>query len=176
MLKALLILVPIVIFGCSSGEITPKGEMLGTVDSKTNLGDPSAEIYMASWLPKETRKAVVEDLMEKVRNKELEVFEVYPSEKPNEMIPMSDSAMQYEFFHVDTEYIVGDDGYMKPLPIEEGFDAGAIVYLKFKEELYYDKTTGEFEKRVTHVCPMEQIYNEDGSRRGDRGLFWVKLK
>jgi hypothetical protein len=55
------------------------------------------------------------------------------------------------------------------------FDVSGIVYLKFKEELYYDKFTGGFEKKVKYVCPMEQIYNEDGTVRGYRGVFWIKL-
>ena len=176
MFKILVIFILLILTGCCSGDLSSNGDFIGVVNSKTNLGDPSAEIYMSSWIPKETRKAVVEDLMNKVKNKELDVFESLPDENSNELIQMSDSAIQYEFFHVDTEYIVGDDGYMKPLPIEEEFDAGAIVYIKFKEKLFYDKSTGKFEKKVTHVCPMEQVYNEDGTRRGDRGLFWIKLK
>ena len=170
MFKPLVFIGILFLASCSLGGFD--GELIGAVESKTGIGDPSAEIYSETWLPKEVRKDLVEDLVAKVKNKELEVFNTFPGE----LTPMSKEDLEYIFFHVDTEYVEGDDGFMKPLPIEEEFDPGGIVSFKFKEELYYDKSNGSFQKKITHVCPMEQVYNEDGSIRGERGLFWVKLK
>jgi hypothetical protein len=147
------------------------GEKLGVVESKTILGDPSAEIYEDSWLPADTRKQMLEDLFEKVKKREFDVFEFLPGE----LSPMSDSDLEYILHHVDTEYVESQSGEISLVEIEEVFDVSGIVYLKFKEELYYDKFTGGFEKKVKYVCPMEQIYNEDGTVRGYRGVFWIKL-
>ena len=172
MFKVVASLIILFLFGCSTPSSSLKGEKLGIVESKTNLGDPSAEIYKDSWLPLETRKELLEDLFEKVQNKELDVFEFLPGE----LTPMLDADLEYIFHHVDTEYVEDENGNINPIEIEETFDVSGVVYLKFKEELYYDKLTGGFEKKVKYVCPMEQVYNEDGSIRGYRGLFWIKLR
>ena len=172
MFKVVAILSFMALLGCSAPSTKLKGEKLGIVESKTNLGDPSAEIYRDSWLPIETRKEMLEDLFEKVKNKQLEVFDFLPGE----LQPMLDSDLEYILHHVDTEFVEDENGDIVPIEIEETFDESGVVYLKFKEELYYDKATGGFEKKVKYVCPMEQVYNEDGTIRGYRGLFWIKLK
>jgi len=172
MFKVVASLTFLFLFGCSVPSGNLKGDKLGIVESKTNLGDPAAEIYEDSWLPVKIRKEMLEDLFKKVQNKEFEVFDFLPGE----LTPMSDSDLEYIFHHVDTEYFEDENGDMTPIEIEEKFDVSGVVYLKFKEELYYDKLTGGFEKKVKYVCPMEQVYNEDGTTRGYRGLFWIKLR
>jgi len=172
MFKVVTFITFLLLFSCSTPSNNLKGEKLGIVESKTNLGDPAAEIYEDSWLPLETRKELLEDLFKKVKNKELEAFDFLPGE----LTPMSDSDLEYIFHHIDTEYVEDENGMMNPIEIEETFDVSGVVYLKFKEELYYNKLTGQFEKKVNYVCPMEQVYNDDGSIRGYRGLFWIKLR
>lgn len=172
MFKVVAILSFLILLGCNFSSASLKGDQLGLVESKTNLGDPAAEIYKDSWLPIETRKEMLEDLFEKVKNKKLEVFNFLPGE----LQPMLDSDLEYILHHVDTEFVEDENGDIVPIEIEETFDESGVVYLKFKEELFYDKVTGGFEKKVKYVCPMEQVYNEDGTVRGYRGLFWIKLK
>lgn len=161
-----------ILFSCGSKSSSSNGELIGVVESKTAVGDPSAEEYDETWLPLNSRNELLEDFLDKVKNNEFEVFEFMPGE----LSPMASEDLQYIFHHVDTEYVEQEDGTNLGVPIEEDFDASGIVYLKFKEALYYDKSKGSFEKKVKYVCPMEKVYNEDGSTRGFRGLFWVKLK
>ena len=172
MYKVLVVLCFLLLFGCNVPSCSLEGERLGIVESKTNLGDPAAEIYKDSWLPVETRKEMLDDLFAKVKNKEFEIFDFLPGE----LTPMMDSDLEYIFHHIDTEFVEDENGDIAPILIEETFDVSGVVYLKFKEELYYNKVTGGFEKKVNYVCPMEQVYNEDGTIRGYRGLFWIKLK
>ena len=172
MLKFAVSLSFLLFVSCSSPCVKIKGEKLGLVESKTNLGDASSEIYKDSWLPVKIRNEMLNDLFDKVKKRELEVFYFLPGE----LTPMLESELEYIFHHVDTEYIEDENGELKPIEIEEIFDASGVVYLKFKEELFYDYASGKFEKKVKYVCPMEQVYNEDGTIRGYRGLFWVKLK
>ncbi len=171
MLKFALILSVLSFTSCDNRCPNTGGERLGVVESKTNLGDPAAEIYKDSWLPVDTRKQMLEDLFDKVKKREFDVFEFLPGE----LNPMLDSDLEYLLHHVDTEYVENENGDLEPIEIEEIFDVSGIVYLKFKEELFYNKFTGGFEKKVKYVCPMEQVYNEDGTVRGYRGMFWIKL-
>ena len=171
MLKLILILIVFSFASCNSPCESVNAVKLGVVESKTNIGDPSAEIYKDSWLPVDTRKQMLEDLFDKVKKREFDLFEFLPGE----LSPMKDSDLEYLFHHVDTEYVENQKGDLVPIEIDEVFDVSGIVYFKFKEELYFDKFTGGFEKKIKYVCPMEQVYNEDGTIRGYRGLFWIKL-
>ena len=171
MFRVIVFLSFLILLSCNVPSSSLKGDHLGLVESKTNLGDPASEIYKDTWLPVETRKEMLEDLFKKVKNKQLQVFDFLPGE----LQPMLDTDLEYIFHHVDTQFIEDENGDFVPLEIEETFDESGVVYLKFKEDLYYDKATGGFEKKVKYVCPMEQIYNEDGTIRGYRGLFWIKV-
>lgn len=161
--------------GCSADKgivvTANEGDVLGIVDSKANIGDPSAEQYDETWLPVENRKAFLEDFFAKIKSGHYQVFDFFPGE----LTPMEPSALAYFFHHVDTEFVEQQAGVLTPIYIEEHFDPSGIVFLKFREVLKYNKVSGAFYKKVTHVCPMEKVYNEDGSERGYRGLFWVKV-
>ena len=160
------------ILSCSTSDLKTKGDLVGLIESKSNLGDLSAEEYHETWLPTSNRKDLLDDLLEKVKNKQLKAY----NDMLGELTPMPDIDLEYLFHHVDTEYVEDEYGDVNPIIIEEIYDQSGIVYLKFKEELYYDKKTGDFQKDVKYVCPLEKVYNEDGTTRGYRGLFWIELK
>ncbi len=163
-------LIGTILISCTSGD-SISGDLVGVVESRTMLGDIAAEEYQDSWLPVANRKTLLNDLFEKIKNKQFEVFEFMPGE----LIKMKDADLEYIFHHVDTEFVENENGELYPMPIEENYDPSGVVYLKFKEELYYNDANGKFDKKVKYVCPMETMYNEDGTIRGYRGLFWVKV-
>lgn len=159
------------LFACSES-IGIKGELISSIESKSNIGDLSAEEFDPSWIPVKAREAFMADFFEAIKSNKYEVFEYMPGE----MIPMAKEDLQYLLHHVDTEFVENEIGDIEPIEINEIYDPSGIVYLKFKEDLFYDKASGGFAKEVKYVCPMEKVYNEDGSTRGYRGLFWVKIK
>lgn len=146
------------------------GELLSVVESKNIIGDLSTEEYSPDWVPVEKRAELVRTIIENVKSGKNEVFEFFPGE----LIPMSKKDLDYLFYHKDSLYIE-EGATMRLVVTEEEFGPEGIVYLKFKEELYFDKENFKFSKRITQVAPMEKVYNEDGTIRGYRGLFWVKL-
>jgi hypothetical protein len=162
----------ITLLSCNRSDVSFNGDFVGSIESKSNVGDLSAEEYDETWLPVTQRKELLDDLLLKVKNKQLKVY----SFMPGELTPMTNSEIDYVFYHVDTEYVEDEFGEIKPIPIEETYDQSGIVFLKFKESLFYDKGTGRFQKKVNYVCPMEKVYNEDGTTRGYRGLFWIELE
>ena len=146
-------------------------DLIALVNSKTELGDPSADEYDSEWIPVQSRKEMLTSFFNNVKNREYEVFEFFPGE----MTAMKNEELSYFFHHVDTELVENELGDYVPIMMEETFDPSGIVYFKFKEELYYNDESGKFSKKVKYVCPMEKMYEEDGSLRGYRGLFWVKI-
>lgn len=168
-----IVIISYLLISCSSNDNNTalKGDLVGMIESKSMIGDLSAEEYEPSWLNVENRKEMINDWFEKIKKGNQEVF-VYI---PDTLIPLSIEELKYQFHHIDTEYINLSVYETDTVVFEEKINPDDVVYLKFKEELYYDKSTGVFNKQVKYVCPMEKIYNDDGSIRGYKGLFWVKI-
>lgn len=171
----LLGLISLVIFSCectrqSDSSSFDNDAFLSVVESKNIVGDLSVEEYDSAWMSLENRDKVVSAILNAAKKGDKEVFEFFPGE----LIPMKKSDLDYLFFHYDTVY-VENNGDMEPLITEEEFGPSGIVYLKFKEALFFDAENLKFRKKITHVAPMEKVYNDDGTTRGYRGLFWLKL-
>ncbi len=79
------------------------------------------------------------------------------------------------FYPVDTVITYDYDS-----GIESGEEAvqgelnrSAVNRFRVKQEWYFDKETMRLESRVKGLAPLETIYNEDETERGDLPLFWV---
>lgn len=169
------VLITILVISCGSDQKLntsfKNDDLIALVNSKTEVGDLSANEYDSEWIPVQSRKEMLTSFFGKIKDREYEVFNFFPGE----MSPINDEELSYFFHHVDTEIVENDLGDYVPIMVEEMFDPSGIVYFKFKEELYYNDESGAFYKKVKYVCPMEKMYEEDGSLRGYRGLFWVKI-
>ena len=173
MKRTLYVYITFLLFGCGSGENTTvnTGDLVGSIESKAVIGDLTAEFYESSWLNVAAREKMITDWFKKIEDGNFEVFLYIP----DTLIPLTTKELQYQFHHIDTEYIELSFFETDTILVEETIDLDGIVYLKFKEELYYDDQTGLMSKRIKYACPMEKVFNDDGSIRGYKGLFWVKL-
>ena len=97
MLKFAVILCVLSFASCNPPCNTSVGVKLGVVESKTILGDPSAEIYEDSWLPADTRKQMLEDLFEKVlAEMYIEFKDVIISRKELEEMAAFEAQLRFE--------------------------------------------------------------------------------
>lgn len=154
------------------GDKKTVGEFVANIESKSNIGDLTAEEFDPSWIPVQEREAFLTSFFKGVKDGKYDIFEYLPGE----FVPMSASDLKYLLHHVDTEFVEDENGDLKMIELEEVYDPSGVVFFKFKEDLFFDAETGRFDKEIKYVCPMEKVYNEDGSTRGYRGLFWAKLK
>lgn len=165
-------LVSLMSCGGDSQERELAGDLVGVLESKAFIGDLTEEDYDPAWLDVSKRKEMLSDWFEKIKEGEFEVFAYLI----DTMIPLSKEELAFAFHSLDTEFVAVSAYETDTVPYENNIDLDGIVSLKFKEELYYDPSKGGFDKKISHVCPMEKVYNQDGSIRGYKGLFWVKLK
>ncbi len=67
---------------------------------------------------------------------------------------------------------------------ERGFEIGeknvqndlnrpAVTKFRVKQEWYFDEANGKLASKVIGLAPLETIFNEDETVRGDLPLFWV---
>lgn len=159
--------------GCTSesSENLKTGELVGLIESKSFIGDLTEEEYDPTWLDVSNRKEMLSDWFDKIKEGEFEVFAYLI----DTMIPLTEEELAFAFHSVDTEFVALSAYETDTIPYENHLDLDGIVSLKFKEELYYDDSRGVFDKKVKYVCPMEKVFNHDGTTRGYKGLFWVKV-
>ncbi len=157
------------LYSCSP-KLSLDDMIIDQVEYAVEIGNPVEIEYSDNWLTKENRKAFLTDLFDKVKAGELPVY-YYISDT---IIPMEKSYLDDLFHHVDTEYVLVDQEYLK-IPIEEHLDLDAVVKLKFLEQWYFNKKSNTFTKKVLAICPMVERYKNDREVLGYKGLFWIYL-
>lgn len=77
--------------------------------------------------------------------------------------------------HSDTVLVegIGAEGADSVIIQTTELDIQRITKIMFLEEWFMDERTLQFEKKVLGICPLYAKYNDDGSFRGYKPLFWV---
>lgn len=57
--------------------------------------------------------------------------------------------------------------------IVKKFDTRDIKRFRIKEDWFFDKQRSMLEVRIIGICPITEIYDEQGSLRGFKQLFWI---
>lgn len=154
---------------CSSSSFS--GDMLtDQIEYAVEIGNPVELEYDVNWLSKDKRTSFLSDLLGKVKSGELPAYYYFS----DTLIRMEKEYLDDLFHHVDTEYVLVDEEYIK-IPIEEELDVDAIVKLKFMEQWYFDSSSNQFSKKVIAVCPMIERFKNEKEILGYQGLFWIYL-
>jgi gliding motility associated protien GldN len=48
-----------------------------------------------------------------------------------------------------------------------------VKKLRIKEDWFFDKQRSMLEVRIIGICPVVDVFNDDGSYRGQKPLFWI---
>lgn len=173
MRKVVFSLIIAVCVACGGGNSSDfiEGSKIGAFEVKSMIGNLNAEKYDPAWIDADLHRMMIKDLYSRIQKGEYTVYDYIP----DTLIELSKEELDYKFYHVDTDYVEVSAYENDTIAYEETLDPEDVVYLKFKEELYYNSDNGAFGKKVKMVCPMEEVFNEDGSSRGHKGLFWIKL-
>lgn len=94
-----------------------------------------------------------------------------------------DDEFRYPLSHAALDSLmnpVSESSYIDPDTEEEVFETKAnpitadkITQYKLKEDWIFDRQRSERYVRIIGILPMMEEYNDDGSKRGYRELFWV---
>ena len=57
--------------------------------------------------------------------------------------------------------------------ITKKFNTSDIKKVRIKEDWFFDKQRSMLEVRIIGVCPVVDVFNDDGTYRGQRALFWI---
>lgn len=64
-------------------------------------------------------------------------------------------------------------GEMKMSITRREFNPEVFTKYRLKEDWIFDRNVGKMVVRIIGLAPLEDIYNEDGSYRASRPLFWI---
>ena len=158
-------------FSCSEDKNNNDNLLAENIEYWVEIGDPVTEEYDQNWLEKATRKSFLEDLLAKVKNRELTAYYYMP----DTLIQLEDENLDLIFGSTDTSYFENEFGKVEPVAINNELDLDAIVKLKFIEQWFFNKKTNEFTKKVKAICPMVEVYKNEKEILGYKGLFWIYL-
>jgi hypothetical protein len=68
-----------------------------------------------------------------------------------------------------------DGGDFQYEMVERQIEAEDIIQMVSREEWLFNEETYQLQKRVSHLAPAIYVYDPDGTVRGKKMLFWVKL-
>jgi hypothetical protein len=86
--------------------------------------------------------------------------------------PLSGKELYGRLYTTDTLNLVRN-GIMYDTIIVHGINASAFRTLRFMEEWYFDEGTLQITKKVIGVCPVIEVYTDNGEFRGYKPLFWT---
>jgi len=57
--------------------------------------------------------------------------------------------------------------------ITKEFDASAVKQIRLKEDWFFDKQRSVLDVRILGMCPIIEVIDENGEKKGDKPLFWI---
>lgn len=88
--------------------------------------------------------------------------------------PMTKAEVQGMLSRVDTIMVENlDTGVPEQKIVPREFDPSSIKKFRIKEDWFFDRQRSVLEVRIVGICPVQEVYAEDGSFKGDNPLFWV---
>lgn len=88
--------------------------------------------------------------------------------------PMTKAEVQAMMSKVDTLWVENiDTGVPEMKVVNNAFNPESVKKFRVKEDWFFDKQKSVLEVRIVGICPVQEIYNDDGSFKGDNPLFWI---
>jgi len=114
-------------------------------------------------------KELMTSILEKVKAGETKAYD-YETYKA-----LSVKEVQQVFYPTDTIVTIDyETGYESgEQAVQNDLNIPAVTKFRIKQDWYFDETNFKMHTKITGVAPLETIFNEDNSVRGDRPLFWV---
>lgn len=76
---------------------------------------------------------------------------------------------------IDTVWTTDENEDMIPTVIKESLPIYNIRRIRIKEEWYFNRHRSVMEARIIGVCPVEEVFDENGEYKGERPLYWFYM-
>lgn len=99
-----------------------------------------------------------------------------PAKDDQFLVPLTFQEIEKKFTRTDTVPIVDPNNPQRILRYEvvtEEFDASEVMRIKIKEDWFFDKQRSVMDVRILGVCPVRNLYDDDGNYFGLEEMFWI---
>jgi len=113
-------------------------------------------------------------LMDAVREGSITAYD--PTKDDQFLVPLTYQEIENKFTRIDTVPIVDPNNPQRILRYEvvkEEFDPTEVQRIKVKEDWFFDKQRSVMDVRILGVCPVKNLYDDDGNFFGLTDMFWI---
>ncbi|MCB2219599.1 MAG: gliding motility protein GldN [Bacteroidetes bacterium] len=124
--------------------------------------------------PKKGWKNFMTVVMDAIREGSITAYD--PSRDDQFLVPLTYQEIEKKFTRIDTVPIIDPNNPNRILRYEvvkEDFNPTEVQRIKLKEEWFFDKQRSVMDVRILGICPVRNLYNEDGSFFGFEDMFWI---
>lgn len=92
------------------------------------------------------------------------------------LVPLTYQEIEKKFTGTDTVPIYDPDNPQRILRHEvviEDFDPTEVQRIKLKEDWFFDKQRSVMDVRILGICPVRNLYDDDGNQFGWEDMFWI---
>ena len=113
-------------------------------------------------------------IMDAIREGAITAYD--PAKDDQFLVPLTFQEIEKKFTRTDTVPIVDPNNPQRILRYEvvtEEFDASEVIRIKIKEDWFFDKQRSVMDVRILGVCPVRNLYDDDGNYFGLEEMFWI---
>jgi len=113
-------------------------------------------------------------IMDAIREGTITAYD--PAKDDQFLVPLTFQEIEKKFTRTDTVPIVDPNNPQRILRYEvvtEEFDASEVMRIKIKEDWFFDKQRSVMDVRILGICPVRNLYDDDGNYFGLEEMFWI---
>ena len=105
-----------------------------------------------------------------IKNNELTVYDAINDEFT---LPLSRSAALEVGMQEEDLSFENPDGSFTDTTIKIPINTEDIIRFRIKEDWFFDKQRGVMEVRIIGICPVAELYDQNGDFKGELPLYWI---
>mgnify|MGYP006295032021 CR=1 FL=1 len=92
------------------------------------------------------------------------------------LVPLTYQEIENEFTSIDTIPIMDPENPERILKmdiVKDEFDPSTVERINIKEDWFFDRQRSVMDVRILGLCPVQNIYDENGNKIGIEEMFWI---
>ncbi len=161
---------PISYYPVREADVIWKKRIWRLMDLRQKINHP----FYYPEVPQKGWKNFMTVIMDAIREGTITAYD--PAKDDQFLVPLTFQEIEKKFTRTDTVPIVDPNNPQRILRYEvvtEEFDASEVMRIKIKEDWFFDKQRSVMDVRILGVCPVRNLYDDDGNYFGLEEMFWI---
>lgn len=160
---------PVTYYPVREADISWKKRVWRTMDLRQKINHP----FYYPLEPQKEWKNFMTIIMDAVREGSIVA---YDQQDDQFLVPLTYQEIENKFTTVDTTPIFNPNNPTQILRydvIKESFDVSTVQRINIKEDWFFDKQRSVMDVRILGICPVREVYDENGNKSGIEKMFWI---